>query len=87
MPLALSGSLTMRSVPSQLRNLQLPADGVIDLSGVTQSDSSALALLLEIQRRAAGKGLQLQWQGAPQQLLELARFFELDEAIALRARA
>ena len=81
----LTGTLTMQSVPEQLkRSASLISGGVLDLSGITQADSAGVAFLLELTRRAASKGGSIRFTGAPKQLLELTRFFELDEAIDLR---
>ena len=88
MPTALSGTLTMQSVPDQLKLAdRLIGDGVVDLSGITQADSAGVAFLLELSRRAAAQGRKLRFIGAPLQLLELSRFFELEEALDLKGTA
>jgi len=84
MALQLTGALTHQSAPHWFKTATLPQDGVVDLSGVTQADSSALALLLDLRRRADAKGEKLRCIGASPQLLALARFFELDAALDLQ---
>ncbi len=74
----ISGELTMRTVPQRLAEADTWARaGSLDLSGVTQTDSAALSLLLEITRRARSAGQSPQISGLPAQLLALVRFFEL----------
>ena len=84
MPASLSGPLTSASVPGVLKSFVPAADGVVDLSGVTEYDSAALALLLELARRTTAKGGKLRCVGAPAKLVELAGFFEIEEAIDLK---
>jgi phospholipid transport system transporter-binding protein len=55
---------------------------VIDLGGVTLSDSSGLALLIEWLSVAKQAGLPLKYENIPRQLLQLARMSEVDELIA-----
>ena len=70
---ALTGELSFASVPAALDQADaLIADGQIDLSGVTRTDSAGLALLLELTRRARVNGKQLR---------DLVKFFELDAAL------
>jgi phospholipid transport system transporter-binding protein len=51
---------------------------VIDLSGVTASDSSGLALLLEWMSVAKAASRSLQYDNMPPQLQQLARLSEVD---------
>lgn len=53
----------------------------IDLSGVTESDSSGLALLIEWLRQARQKRQQIVFQNMPQQIAALARISEVDELL------
>ena len=81
---ALTGELSFASVPAALDQADaLIADGQIDLSGVTRTDSAGLALLLELTRRARVDGKQLRLSGAAKQLRDLVKFFELDAALSL----
>ena len=47
----------------------------IDLSGLTQFDSSALAVLLDCKRQALAAGRSLEPSGWPDRLQELARLY------------
>lgn len=57
-------------------------DGVetVDLSGVTESDSAALALLLEWQKRRPS----IWFAGAPESMLSVAKLSNLDELLRFR---
>lgn len=46
---------------------------VIDLSGVSRSDSSGLALLIEWMRLSKKTGLDIQFQNIPQQMQNIAK--------------
>lgn len=54
---------------------------VIDLAGVTASDSSGLALLIEWLSVAKGAGRTLQYENIPSQLHQLARLSEVEELL------
>jgi len=56
--------------------------GVIDLSGVTCSDSSGLALLIEWLSVAKEARRSLRYENMPAQLHQLARLSEVDELLA-----
>jgi phospholipid transport system transporter-binding protein len=56
---------------------------VIDLAGVTDSDSAGLALLIEWLSVAKGAGLGLRYDNVPSQLHQLARLSEVEELIAV----
>lgn len=53
----------------------------IDLGGITRIDSTGVALLLELTRRAQAQGKTLRFTAAPAQLRTLVRFFELDSIL------
>ena len=55
--------------------------GVIDLAGVTGSDSSGLALLIEWLSVAADAKRKLLYENMPLQLLQLARLSEVEELL------
>ncbi len=55
---------------------------VIDLAGVTDSDSSGLALLIEWLSVAKAAQRTLRYENVPNQLLQLARLSEVAELIA-----
>jgi phospholipid transport system transporter-binding protein len=54
---------------------------VIDLAGVTGSDSSGLALLIEWLSVAKGAGRDLHYDNIPSQLHQLARLSEVEELL------
>jgi phospholipid transport system transporter-binding protein len=56
-------------------------DSNFDLSSVQRIDSSAVALLLEWQRIAHARGLQLQLRGIPASLRSLAKLYGVDSLI------
>ncbi len=55
---------------------------VIDLSGVTASDSSGLALLIEWLSVAKDARRTLRYENVPSQLQQLARLSEIEELLA-----
>lgn len=82
--LALSGPLTMETVPALL-----PAgvkylgggDLLVDLSGVNLVDSAAVSLLLGWLRAAQRQQRQLHLTGMPEDLLSLARLYGVDRLL------
>ncbi len=54
---------------------------VIDLAGVTASDSSGLALLIEWLSVAKGANQPLRYENVPSQLQQLARLSEVEELL------
>ncbi len=62
--------------------LPLPSAGVVDLAGLVRADSSALALLLSLLRRAQGERQPLCFERVPDELLALARVYGIDELVA-----
>jgi len=80
-----SGSLHFTTVTALL---PLGADAidrgraaVIDLAGVTASDSSGLALLIEWLSLARGASRILRYENIPSQLQQLARLSEVEELL------
>lgn len=55
--------------------------GVIDLAGVTASDSSGLALLIEWLSVARAAGRTLRYENLPTQLYQLARLSEVEDLL------
>jgi ABC-type transporter Mla MlaB component len=79
------GTLTFDNVSAvyaSSRLLALPARGVVDLSGLMHADSSALAVLLALSRRAAAEDRPLTLAALPDPLLALARVYGIDELLA-----
>ena len=62
--------------------IALPAADVVDLSGLTHADSSALAVVLAIKRRAAGEGRALVVEGVPSSLRSLAVVYGVADLLA-----
>lgn len=58
----------------------LPADG-IDFSGMTRADSSALAVVIALRRRAAAEGRALSLHNLPPSLRSLAVVYGVEELI------
>ena len=59
----------------------------IDLSGVSQSDSAGLALLVEWMRQARARQQKIHFQSIPSQLLALAQISDLDELLLANGEA
>ncbi len=76
------GELNLMTAPELLQSMldQFPSLGsevLIDLQGVTRSDSAGLALLVEWLRLAEKQGIKLQFGNLPSQLREIARISDL----------
>lgn len=85
--IALSGPLTMNSVGTCYRALTRPAiaeDTRIDLSGVTEIDSSAVALLTTLIRQVEARGSRVRLVSVPQSIFDIAAIYELDALLAER---
>ena len=86
--LALPAQLTLREARQTLAALSaaLAAEqdvAVIDASPLTQIDSSALAVLLELKRQATARSLRFEVRGAPARLQDLARLYGVQELLAI----
>ena len=55
---------------------------VVDLSGVTEVDSSAISLLLEWRREAARAGRRVEFQNVPPNLRTLAELYGVSDLVA-----
>ncbi len=80
-----AGGLTFddaTAVIAATRRLELPANGVVDMSGLTHVDSAALAVLFALQRRAAGEGKALRFAALPTALCELTKVYGIEDLIA-----
>lgn len=55
--------------------------GEVDLSGIQRVDSAAVALLLELTRRARLTGKALRFTGMPSNLQTLVTFFDVDDLL------
>ena len=79
------GTLTFDNVTAVLaasKALGLPSQGVVDLSGLVHADSSALAVLLALSRRAMAEDRPLTLAALPEALLALAHVYGIDELLA-----
>jgi phospholipid transport system transporter-binding protein len=91
--LSLPSNLTLREAHATLRDLEpaIAASGdaliTIDAASLQQIDTSALAVLLECQRLAAGLQRRLQVINVPARLAELADLYGVRELIDLQPRA
>lgn len=74
----LTGELTMESVSDQLASLGKAIPEHIDLSAVERVDSAGLALLLELQARAAASGRTIDFRFPPTSLQVLARLSQVE---------
>ncbi len=88
-PLQLSGPLTRDQAPSVLQTLRQalqeqlaqatgPDPLVVHLQGLNEVDTSALAVLLDLQRMAAARGRSLRFAQTPSALLALARLSSVE---------
>jgi phospholipid transport system transporter-binding protein len=61
--------------------MPLPSSGVVDLSGLVRADSAALAVAIEVNRRALAEGRKLVFQHVPAGLMSLAVVYGVDELL------
>jgi phospholipid transport system transporter-binding protein len=64
------------------RALPLPAAGIVDLAGLAHADSSALAVMMALKRRAAVEGVALAFAAIPPALHALAHVYGVAELLA-----
>ena len=90
---ALPASLTLRDAQTVLESLRqsFAADSGdvwrIDAAPVTQLDTSALAVLLECSRMAAGAKRKLEIVNAPARMSDLAHLYGVDVLLGVEAAA
>ena len=78
------GGLTFEDatrVLAQSRALPLPKSGHIDFSGLHAADSSALAVLMALRRRASAEHHKLVFDGLPEGVTALALVYGIDDLI------
>lgn len=87
--IALSGELDFGSVATLLgQGLERLESGkplLLDLSGVTHSNSAGLALLLEWLDQGRRRGVRVQFDNIPDSLLAIARISNVTELLPLGA--
>ena len=74
----LSGPVTMANVTQVLAESERAFNGssiVVDLSGVTEVDSSAVSLLFEWRRQARGANRRIEYVNLPANLKSLAELY------------
>ncbi len=79
------GSLTFANagpVLAATASVALPTDGEVDLENVGAIDSSAVAVLLALQRRAEEEGKPLRFARVPAPLLALAEVYGVESILA-----
>lgn len=86
--LAIEGELTMATAAQWIergRAVARAEDLVVDLSGVTAADSSALALLFDWIRIARVSGHRVRQAGMPAGMRSLAALYGVDELLPAEA--
>ena len=76
-----AGALTFRDAGDAFNaseRLPLPASGIVDCSGLVHVDSSALAVLLALQRRATAERAPLTFVAMPPALDSLAQVYGIE---------
>ena len=79
-----AGSLTYANAGPVLAaalELSLPTGGEVDLNDVDAVDSAAVAVLLELKRRAVNEGRALVFANVPKALAALADLYGVDEML------
>jgi phospholipid transport system transporter-binding protein len=78
------GPLTLATVQPMLLHSEPRFDGTdirVDLSGVTEADSSAVGLLLAWTRAAAARGGRISFENLPGNLTALIKLYEVGELL------
>jgi phospholipid transport system transporter-binding protein len=81
---AYAGALTFAEagpVVAAASALPLPTEGIVDCSGIGAFDSTAVAVLLALKRRAAVEGRTLDFAGLPARLEALAKLYDVEEIL------
>jgi phospholipid transport system transporter-binding protein len=81
----LQGEVTTATAPRILEEsaaLPLPAEGVVDCEAVRLIDSTAVAVLLALKRRAKAEQRRLAFTNLPQPLLALASVYGVDNLLS-----
>ena len=82
--ITLSGALTMDSVGAmyhQLKPFEAGAMLVLDASGVTRADSSALALMTALMRQAREKNMRVDLKPLPKALSAIIQLYGLQDIL------
>jgi phospholipid transport system transporter-binding protein len=79
-----AGGLTLdgaASIFAASKETRLPANGVVDFSGLLHADSAALAIIIALKRRAATEGRALSATGLPASLRSLAVVYGVENLL------
>ncbi len=80
----LEGTLTIAGMDQWLlRAEELARNRTIDLGRLERADSAGASFLLELTRRARRNGHELHFANAPEQLLSLLKFLQLEGVLKL----
>ena len=80
-----AGTLTFANATAVFeasRDAALPAAGSVDLSGLGHADSTALAVMLALKRRAAREGKNVAFASVPPGIVRLARVYGVRDLLA-----
>ena len=69
------------AVLEQAGELPLPESGIVDMAGLAHADSAALAVLLELRKRAAAEKRRLSFTAFPPMLESLARVYGIEDLL------
>jgi len=77
------GALTLQTVGAlrEAARVQVAASGRVDLAGVTEADSAALALLIDLLRAAQAAGGTLEIRNLPTGLTALAALYDIGDLL------
>lgn len=81
---SVQGPVTLATVQPLLEEGTRRFDGIevrVDLSGVTEADSSAVALLLAWARDASAHGRRIRFEDLPKNLKSLIELYEIGELL------
>lgn len=76
------GTLTMDTAAAVMASadaLPFPESGQVDFGGLTQGDSSALAVIMALRRRARSERRELRIENLPDALLSLALAYGIED--------
>ena len=79
-----AGALTFDDAAQVLaasKSMPLPANGVVDFSGLAHADSAALALIIAVRRRAREEGRALSITDLPSSLRSLAVVYGVEDLV------
>ncbi len=85
---ALSGELTMQTVPNVARESlgiinRMSGEIKINLAQVVRADSAGLALLIDWLRTAQRNKFKIEFEHLPEQLMQIAKLSELNELLPI----